>query len=48
VTATLAQIVTDENARAVGLSNVPAWYSTAGCGLADRHGWTPPVALQLE
>ena len=46
--ATLAQIVADGKARAVGLSNVPAWYATAACAMADRHGWAAPVALQLE
>lgn len=48
VMATLAQIVADGKARAVGLSNVPAWYATAASMLADRHGWAAPVALQLE
>ncbi|MGI8695613.1 MAG: aldo/keto reductase, partial [Mycobacteriales bacterium] len=48
VMATLAQLVADGKARPVGLSNVPAWYATAACALADRHGSAPPVALQLE
>ncbi len=48
VMATLAQIVADGKARAVGLSNVPAWYATAACALADRHGWAAPVGVQLE
>ena len=48
VMATLAGMVTAGKARAVGLSNVPAWYATTAAALASRYGLEPPAALQLE
>jgi aryl-alcohol dehydrogenase-like predicted oxidoreductase len=48
VMATLNHMVRCGKARTVGLSNVPAWYATAGHTLATAHGWEPPAALQME
>lgn len=41
-------LVRDGKVRAVGLSNVPAWYAARAQTLAHGRGWTPVAALQLE
>lgn len=48
VMSTLDGLVVSGKVRAVGLSNVPAWYATAAALIAGQHGWEPPAALQLE
>jgi aryl-alcohol dehydrogenase-like predicted oxidoreductase len=48
VMATLNHMVSSGKARSVGLSNVPAWYATAGHAIAAAHGWERPAALQME
>lgn len=41
-------LVRSGKARAVGLSNVPAWYAAKAQTLARGRGWEPVAALQLE
>lgn len=41
-------MVRASKARAIGLSNVPAWYASSAAVLAHHHGLEPPAALQLE
>jgi aryl-alcohol dehydrogenase-like predicted oxidoreductase len=48
VMSTLDTLVRDGRVRAVGLSNVPAWYAAKAQLLAAAHGWEPVAALQLE
>ncbi len=48
VISTLDSIVKAGKARAIGLSNVPAWYASSAAALAHHHGLEPPAALQLE
>ncbi|MQA02995.1 MAG: hypothetical protein GEV07_09815 [Streptosporangiales bacterium] len=48
VMATFDVLVRSGKVRAVGLSDVPAWYATKAQLLADRRGWEPVAALQLE
>jgi aryl-alcohol dehydrogenase-like predicted oxidoreductase len=47
VMATFDALVRSGRVRAVGLSNVPAWYAAECALLAERHGWESPAALQL-
>jgi aryl-alcohol dehydrogenase-like predicted oxidoreductase len=48
VMATFDALVRSGRVRAVGLSDVPAWWATKAQLIADRHGWEPVAALQLE
>jgi len=48
VMATFDALVRAGKVRAVGLSNVPAWYAARAQTLARGRGWTPVAALQLE
>lgn len=48
VMATFDAVVRSGKVRAVGLSDVPAWYLTKAQLLADRRGWEPVAALQVE
>jgi aryl-alcohol dehydrogenase-like predicted oxidoreductase len=48
VMATLDALVRDGKVRAIGLSNVPAWYAAKAQTLAQARGWEPVAALQLE
>lgn len=48
VITTLSTLVTAGKVRAVGLSNVPAWYASSAAALADRFALERPAALQLE
>ncbi|WP_026932217.1 aldo/keto reductase [Glycomyces tenuis] len=48
VMSTLDALVRSGKVLAVGLSDVPAWYFAKAQMLADRHGWEPVAALQLE
>ena len=48
VMATFDALVRDGRVRAVGLSDVPAWYATKAQLLARANGWEPVAALQLE
>jgi len=48
VMATFDALVRGGKVRAVGLSNVPAWYATKARMLAQARGWEPIAALQLE
>ncbi|MEU8610017.1 aldo/keto reductase [Actinoplanes sp. NPDC048791] len=48
VMATLDALVRCGKIRAVGLSNVPAWWATKAQTLAHHRGWEPVAALQLE
>jgi len=48
VVSTLDSMVRAGKARAIGLSNVPAWYASSAASLAHHHGLEPPAALQLE
>ncbi|MFG1922597.1 aldo/keto reductase [Cryptosporangium sp. NPDC048952] len=48
VMATFDALVRSGKVRAVGLSDVPAWWATKAQLVADRHGWEPIAALQLE
>jgi aryl-alcohol dehydrogenase-like predicted oxidoreductase len=45
---TLDSLVRAGKVRAIGLSNVPAWYATKAQALAWSHGWEPVAALQME
>jgi aryl-alcohol dehydrogenase-like predicted oxidoreductase len=45
---TLTDLVRDGTVRYIGLSDVPAWYFARAQTLAERHGWEPIAALQLE
>lgn len=48
VMATFDAVVRSGKVRAVGLSDVPAWYATKAQMLAAARGWEPVAALQLE
>ena len=48
VMATFDALVRDGKVRAVGLSNVPAWYAARAQTLAALRGWEPVTALQFE
>jgi len=48
VMSTLDTLVRSGKVRAVGLSNVPAWYAAKAQMLARAHGWEPVAAMQLE
>ena len=48
VMATFDALVRAGKVRAVGLSNVPAWWATKAQLVARHHGWEPLAALQLE
>jgi aryl-alcohol dehydrogenase-like predicted oxidoreductase len=48
VMATFDALVRDGRVRAVGLSDVPAWWATKAQMVANQHGWEPNAALQLE
>lgn len=47
VMSTLDALVRGGKVRAIGLSDVPAWYATKAQLLARAHGWEPVAALQL-
>jgi aryl-alcohol dehydrogenase-like predicted oxidoreductase len=42
------QLVTAGKILYFGLSDTPAWVVSAAATLADAHGWTPPVAIQVQ
>jgi aryl-alcohol dehydrogenase-like predicted oxidoreductase len=48
VMATFDALIRSGKVRAVGLSNVPAWWATKAQMLARHRGWEPVAALQLE
>jgi aryl-alcohol dehydrogenase-like predicted oxidoreductase len=48
VMSTLDALVRAGKVRAIGLSNVPAWYAVKAHLIARQHGWEPVAALQLE
>jgi len=48
VMATLDTLVRSGKVRAIGLSNIPAWWATKAQMLARQRGWEPVAALQLE
>ncbi|MCW2859397.1 MAG: yajO3 [Actinoallomurus sp.] len=48
VMSTFDALVRAGKVRAVGLSNVPAWYAVKAQMLARARGWEPIAALQLE
>lgn len=48
VMSTLDTLVRSGKVRAVGLSNVPAWYAAKAQTLANGRGWEPVAALQME
>jgi aryl-alcohol dehydrogenase-like predicted oxidoreductase len=48
VMSTLDALVRGGRVRAIGLSNVPAWYAAKAQLVARSHGWEPVAALQLE
>jgi aryl-alcohol dehydrogenase-like predicted oxidoreductase len=48
VMSTFDALVRSGRVRAVGLSNVPAWYAVRALAVAEAHGWEAPCALQLE
>ncbi|TQS46500.1 aldo/keto reductase [Cryptosporangium phraense] len=48
VMSTFDALVRDGRVRAVGLSDVPAWWTTKAQLVADHRGWEPVAALQLE
>jgi aryl-alcohol dehydrogenase-like predicted oxidoreductase len=48
VMATFDALVRSGKIRAVGLSNIPAWWATKAQTLAHHRGWEPVAALQLE
>lgn len=48
VMSTLDTLVRSGKVRAIGLSNVPAWYAAKAQMLARAHGWEPDAAMQLE
>jgi aryl-alcohol dehydrogenase-like predicted oxidoreductase len=47
VMSTLDALVRSGKVRAIGLSDVPAWYATKAQLLARTYGWEPVAALQL-
>lgn len=47
VMSTLDALVRSGKVRAIGLSDVPAWYATKAQLLAQSHSWEPLAALQL-
>lgn len=48
VLATLDALVRGGKVRAVGLSDVPAWYAAKAQAIALARGWEPIAAMQLE
>jgi aryl-alcohol dehydrogenase-like predicted oxidoreductase len=48
VMSTFDTLVRSGKVRAVGLSNVPAWWATKAQMLTRHRGWEPVAALQLE
>jgi aryl-alcohol dehydrogenase-like predicted oxidoreductase len=48
VMSTLDELVRSGKVRAIGLSNVPAWYAAKAQLVARSYGWEPVAALQLE
>jgi aryl-alcohol dehydrogenase-like predicted oxidoreductase len=42
------QLVTAGKILYFGFSDTPAWVVSAACALADAHGWTPPIAIQVQ
>lgn len=48
VMSTLDTLVRSGKVRAIGLSNVPAWYAAKAQMLARHRGWEPVAALQME
>ena len=48
VMSTMDALVRAGRIRAIGLSNVPAWYAAKAQLVAQRHGWEPVAALQME
>jgi aryl-alcohol dehydrogenase-like predicted oxidoreductase len=48
VMSTFDALVRGGRVRAVGLSNVPAWWAAKAQTLAHHRGWEPVAALQLE
>ncbi|MEU4216117.1 aldo/keto reductase [Actinoplanes sp. NPDC026623] len=48
VMSTFDSLVRGGKIRAVGLSNVPAWWAAKAQTLAHHRGWEPVAALQLE
>lgn len=48
VMSTFDALVRSGKVRAVGLSDVPAWYATRAQMLTTMRGWEPVAALQLE
>lgn len=48
VLSTLDALVRSGKVRAIGLSNVPAWYAATAQLTARARGWEPVAALQLE
>lgn len=48
VASTLTDLVRAGKVRNVGLSDVPAWYAARYQTLAQKNGWEPIAALQLE
>jgi aryl-alcohol dehydrogenase-like predicted oxidoreductase len=48
VMATFDALVRSGKTRAIGLSNVPAWWAVKAQTLAHHRGWEPVAALQLE
>lgn len=45
---TFDDLVRAGKVRHVGFSNVPAWYASRAQTLAERSGYAPPIAMQLE
>jgi aryl-alcohol dehydrogenase-like predicted oxidoreductase len=48
VASTLTDLVRAGKVRNIGLSDVPAWYAARYQTLAEKNGWEPLAALQLE
>jgi len=48
VMSTFDALVRGGKVRAIGLSDVPAWYAAKAQMLARAHGWEPVAAMQLE
>ena len=46
--ATLHTLVASGKVRYIGISDTPAWKTAQGQLLAQMHGWTPFVGLQIE
>jgi aryl-alcohol dehydrogenase-like predicted oxidoreductase len=46
--AALHDLVTSGKVRYIGISDTPAWKTTQAQMLAQLHGWTPFVGLQIE